>query len=114
MFGSTYVPLSCRLIEEALTNPTKIESVQHELSQRGYPDVGDLFGRKVFGHSTRNHFHDQQNSVLVVFIGGCTLSEINALRILTLSRSDIRFQFYFAPTSIWTHQRILEEIERSQ
>jgi hypothetical protein len=64
--------------------------------------------------SSRTQYHDNQHSVLVVFIGGCTQSEINALRMLAMSKSNIRLQFYFAPTSVWTHTRLLQEIEASQ
>jgi hypothetical protein len=64
--------------------------------------------------SSRTQYHDNQHSVLVVFIGGCTQSEINCLRMLALSRSNTKWQFYFAPTSLWTHERLLKEIESSQ
>lgn len=114
VFGSIYVPLSCRLIEEALINPAKVSAFQHELSQRGYPGAEDLFSQRSTGVSTRSQHHDHHQCILVVFIGGCTLSEINALRMLAFSKSNVKWQFYFAPTSIWTHERLLQEIETSQ
>ncbi|CAF4185768.1 unnamed protein product, partial [Rotaria magnacalcarata] len=49
-----------------------------------------------------------------VFIGGCTQSEINALRMLALSKSNSKWRFYFAPTNVWTHTRLLQEIETAQ
>ncbi|CAF4489051.1 unnamed protein product [Rotaria sp. Silwood1] len=114
VFGSVYVPLSCRLIEEALLNPAKLSTLQHELLQRGYPGADDLYSHRSSGVSTRAQFHEVQQAILVVFIGGCTQSEINALRMLAMSKCNIKWQFYFAPTNIWTHTRLLKEIEASQ
>jgi len=114
VFGSIYVPLSCRLIEDSLTNPTRLSTLQHELLQRGYPGAEDLYSQRSSGISTRTQYYDNQHSVLVVFIGGCTLSEINALRMLAMSRSNTKWQIYFAPTSLWTHERLLKEIDASQ
>ncbi|CAF1179241.1 unnamed protein product [Adineta ricciae] len=114
VFDSIYVPLSCRLIEEALINDGKLAMFQHELIQRGYPGAEDLFVQRSSGVSTRSQFHDNQQSILIVFIGGCTQSEINALRMLALSKSNVKLRFYFAPTSVWTHTRLLQEIEASQ
>ena len=106
--------MSCRLIEEGLTNPERLSVLQHELLQRGYPDAENLFSNRSSGLSARSLYHDHQHSILVVFIGGCTLSEINALRMLAMSKCNVKLQFYFAPTSIWTHARLLKEIEASQ
>ncbi|CAF3370658.1 unnamed protein product [Rotaria socialis] len=114
IFGSIYVPFSCRLIEEALLNPPKLSTLQHELIQRGYPGAEDLFSHRSSGVSTRAQYHDNQQSILVVFIGGCTQSEINALRMLALSKSNSKWRFYFAPTNVWTHTRLLQEIETAQ
>lgn len=102
------------MIEEGLTNIPRLQALQHELIQRGYPGAEDLFSHGSTGFSQRAQYGDNHHSVLVVFIGGCTLSEINALRLFSLSRSNIKWQFYFAPTSLWTHERILKEIELSQ
>jgi hypothetical protein len=33
---------------------------------------------------------------------------------LAMSKSNPKLQFYFAPTSLWTHERLLKEIEASQ
>jgi hypothetical protein len=114
VFGSIYVPLSCRLIEEGLLNPERLSALQQELSQRGYPGADDLFSQRATGKSTRNQGYESHHSVLVVFIGGCTQSEINALRMLAMSKSNVKWQFYFAPTSLWTHARLLDEIQASQ
>ncbi|CAF4151379.1 unnamed protein product, partial [Rotaria magnacalcarata] len=114
IFGSIYVPFSCRLIEEGLLNPAKLSTFQHELIQRGYPGAEDLFSHRSSGVSTRAQYHDNQQSILVVFIGGCTQSEINALRMLALSKSNSKWRFYFAPTNVWTHTRLLQEIETAQ
>jgi len=89
-------------------------TLQHDLNLRGYPDANELFSMRSTGSSTRMHTQDNSHSVLIVFIGGCTLSEINALRLFTLSRSNTRWQLYFAPTSVWTHEKIFKEIENSQ
>ena len=102
------------MIEEGLTNIPRLQALQHELIQRGYPGAEDLFSHGSTGFSQRAQYGDNHHSVLVVFIGGCTLSEINALRLFSLSRSNVKWQFYFAPTSLWTHERILKEIELSQ
>lgn len=109
-----YVPLSCRLIETGLINPNRLSELQQELSQRGYEDFENLFSQRSSGISARNQHVNPHLSVLVVFIGGCTFAEINALRMLALSKSNIKFQFYFAPTSLWTFKRLLQEIEGSQ
>ena len=98
-----------------LINPNRLSEIQQELSQRGYEGFENLFSQRSAGISARNQHVDQYHqSVLVVFIGGCTFSEINALRMLALSRNNVRFQFFFAPTSLWTHTRLLQEIENSQ
>ena len=91
-----------------------MSTLQDELFQRGYPGAGDLFSYRSSGMSTRAQLYNNQHSILVVFIGGCTLSEINALRTLALSKNNTKWQFYFAPTSVWTHTRLLKEIEVSQ
>lgn len=102
------------MIEEALTNTERLATVQHELLQRGYPGAEDLFSHRSSGMSTRSQAYDSSESFLVVFIGGCTQSEINALRMLSMSKTNPKWQFYFAPTNIWTHTRLLQEIETSQ
>jgi hypothetical protein len=33
---------------------------------------------------------------------------------LAMSKSNTKWQFYFAPTSLWTHERFLKEIEAAQ
>ncbi len=102
------------MIEEGLTNEGRLSAFQHELIQRGYPGAEDLFSHRSSGMSMRTQSNDNQQSVLVVFIGGCTQSEINALRMLAMTRSNTKWQIYFAPTSLWTHERLLKEIEASQ
>lgn len=102
------------MIEEGLLNDARLIQFQQDLSQRGYPGSEDLFSQRSSGFSARAQSHDNQQSILIVFIGGCTQSEINALRMLALSKSNVKWQFYFAPTSVWTHTRFLQEIEGSQ
>ncbi|CAF1120848.1 unnamed protein product, partial [Didymodactylos carnosus] len=115
IFGSTYVPLSCRLIEEGLTSIDKLALLQQDVAQRGYVGYEDLYSCNTSPSSSRQTATSSNSplTILVVFIGGCTHSELNALRLLGMSKQSA-WQFYFAPTSVWTHGRLLQEIENSQ
>uniref|UniRef100_A0A8C9ZAH0 VPS33B late endosome and lysosome associated n=1 Tax=Sander lucioperca TaxID=283035 RepID=A0A8C9ZAH0_SANLU len=69
IFSGAYVPLSCKLIEQVLERDgwTGLEEVTRLLN----------------GHEFAN---DAQRIILVMFLGGCTFSEISALRFLGRER----------------------------
>lgn len=79
VYGGAYKPLSCAVIEYVVKNR----------SWKGLDDVVRSWAGPVFTHSQPTSLRKEeglasqtQRIVLVYFIGGCTFSEINALRFL--------------------------------
>lgn len=77
IFSGAYVPLSCKLIEQVLERDgwTGLEEVTRLLNGHEFAITGNS-GADSRGKS------DAQRIILVMFLGGCTFSEISALRFL--------------------------------
>uniref|UniRef100_A0AAQ5XK80 VPS33B late endosome and lysosome associated n=1 Tax=Amphiprion ocellaris TaxID=80972 RepID=A0AAQ5XK80_AMPOC len=73
IFSGAYVPLSCKLIEQVLERDgwTGLEEVTRLLNGNEFAVTGS--------NGAKN---DAQRIILVMFLGGCTFSEISALRFL--------------------------------
>ncbi|KAI0987494.1 hypothetical protein GJ496_003305 [Pomphorhynchus laevis] len=109
VFDGYYVPILCRMIEFQLFNPAMLDDLAL--------DIGDCFQTNDTVKSFRHHaltkmlateMNPADRCVLVVFVGGCTHTEINALRLLATMRG---YNIYFLTTNIWTSERFLKQIE---
>uniref|UniRef100_A0A671U7E2 VPS33B late endosome and lysosome associated n=1 Tax=Sparus aurata TaxID=8175 RepID=A0A671U7E2_SPAAU len=74
IFSGAYVPLSCRLIEQVLERD----------GWTGLEEVTRLLNGHEFAVSGKN---DAQRIIVVMFLGGCTFSEVSALRFLGRERA---------------------------
>uniref|UniRef100_A0A8C6L665 VPS33B late endosome and lysosome associated n=1 Tax=Nothobranchius furzeri TaxID=105023 RepID=A0A8C6L665_NOTFU len=92
VFSGAYVPLSCKLIEQVLEKDgwTGLEEVTRLLN-------GHEFAPK----------NNAQRVVLVMFLGGCTFSEISALRFLGREKG---YKFIVVTTSIINSSRLIEAL----
>ncbi|KAM4747571.1 vacuolar protein sorting-associated protein 33B [Rhinophrynus dorsalis] len=99
IFSGAYIPLSCKIIEQVLQRRswTGLEEVTRLLN-------GNEFSEQL---SDRNSHTDTQRTIVAVFLGGCTFSEISALRFLG---KEIGYKFIFLTTSIMNSARILESL----
>ncbi|XP_053573680.1 vacuolar protein sorting-associated protein 33B isoform X2 [Bombina bombina] len=97
IFSGAYIPLSCKLIEQVLNRKgwTGLEEVTRLLN-------GNEFAEQL---SEKVSSPDSQRVILVVFLGGCTFSEISALRFLG---KEMGCRFIFLTTSIMNSARLLE------
>ncbi|KAG7271767.1 hypothetical protein CRUP_032670 [Coryphaenoides rupestris] len=102
IFSGAYVPLSCKLIEQVLERDgwTGLEEVTrllngHEFAVSGSSDA-DGKARS-----------DPQRTVLVMFLGGCTFSEISALRFLGKEKG---YKFIIVTTAITNSARLIESL----
>ncbi|XP_076003047.1 vacuolar protein sorting-associated protein 33B [Genypterus blacodes] len=100
IFSGAYVPLSCKLVEQVLERDgwTGLEEVTRLLNGQEFAftgsNGGDLKGK-----------NDAQRVILVMFLGGCTFSEISALRFLGRERG---YKFIVVTTAITNSVRLLE------
>ncbi|XP_038623346.1 vacuolar protein sorting-associated protein 33B [Tachyglossus aculeatus] len=99
VFSGSYVPLSCRIIEQVLERK----------SWQGLEDVVRLLHGNEFADldttAVENPPSVSQRLILAVFLGGCTFSEISALRFLGRERG---YRFVFLTTAITSSARLLE------
>ncbi|XP_029430340.1 vacuolar protein sorting-associated protein 33B isoform X2 [Rhinatrema bivittatum] len=97
IFSGAYIPLSCKIIEQVLDRKawTGMEEVVRLLNGNEFADPISE------GISTS----DFQRLILVVFLGGCTFSEISALRFLGKAKG---YRFIFLTTAITNSARMLE------
>ncbi|NWR12662.1 VP33B protein, partial [Paradoxornis webbianus] len=99
VFGGAYVPLSCKIIEQVL----------ERRGWQGLEEVVRLLNGNEFCVSDSavedNPAWDSQRVVLAVFLGGCTFSEIAALRFLGKERGC---KFIFLTTAITNSARMME------
>uniref|UniRef100_A0A803VN53 VPS33B late endosome and lysosome associated n=1 Tax=Ficedula albicollis TaxID=59894 RepID=A0A803VN53_FICAL len=100
VFGGAYVPLSCKIIEQVL-------------ERRGWQGLEEVV-RLLNGNDAApradstvedNPACEAQRVVLAVFLGGCTFSEIAALRFLGKERGC---KFIFLTTAITNSARMME------
>ncbi|XP_064932995.1 vacuolar protein sorting-associated protein 33B isoform X2 [Columba livia] len=99
VFSGAYIPLSCKIIEQVLERRgwQGLEEVVRLLNGNEF-SVSDSAGED-------NPAGDAQRVILAVFLGGCTFSEIAALRFLGKERG---FKFIFLTTAITNSARMLE------
>jgi hypothetical protein len=102
VFGGSYIPLSCKLVENAIfgRNFTNEEIVKH-LTGNNFQSCKASSAKD----STLKRNAAQTQIALVYFIGGITYSEIAALRFWG-SRNNV--QFIFASTSIINGEKLLD------
>ncbi|XP_030353715.1 vacuolar protein sorting-associated protein 33B isoform X4 [Strigops habroptila] len=105
VFSGAYVPLSCKIIEQVL-------------ERRGWQGLEEVL-RLLNGHefsvsdSTAEDgaAAEAQRVVLAVFLGGCTFSEIAALRFLGKERGC---KFIFLTTAITNSARVMEAMSEAR
>ncbi|XP_069654859.1 LOW QUALITY PROTEIN: vacuolar protein sorting-associated protein 33B [Haliaeetus albicilla] len=99
VFSGAYVPLSCKIIEQVLERRGWL----------GLEEVVRLLNGNEFSVSDSavedNPAWDSQRVILAVFLGGCTFSEIAALRFLGKERGC---KFIFLTTAITNSARMME------
>ncbi|KAK2854276.1 hypothetical protein Q5P01_006937 [Channa striata] len=102
IFSGAYVPLSCKLVEQVLERDgwTGLEEVTRLLNGQEFSAQGSK-GAEL---STKS---DSQRVILVVFLGGCTFSEISALRFLGRERG---YTFIVLTTAITNSSRLIEAL----
>ncbi|XP_068131354.1 vacuolar protein sorting-associated protein 33B [Hyperolius riggenbachi] len=103
VFSGAYVPLSCKLVEHVLARKgwTGLEEVTRLLN-------GNEFAEQL---SDKNMHIESQRIILVVFLGGCTFSEISALRFLG---KETGYKFVFLTTSITNAARMMESMTETK
>ncbi|XP_071610120.1 vacuolar protein sorting-associated protein 33B isoform X1 [Heliangelus exortis] len=99
VFSGAYVPLSCKIIEQVLERRgwLGLEEVVRLLNGNEF-SVSDSTGEETPPG-------ESQRIVLAIFLGGCTFSEIAALRFLGKERG---LKFIFLTTAITNSARMLE------
>nr|XP_046251888.1 vacuolar protein sorting-associated protein 33B [Scatophagus argus]XP_046251899.1 vacuolar protein sorting-associated protein 33B [Scatophagus argus] len=102
IFSGAYVPLSCKLIEQVLERDgwTGLEEVTRLLNGHEFAVSGGVGG-------DLRAKNDAQRIILVMFLGGCTFSEISALRFLGRERG---YKFIVVTTAITNSSRLLEAL----
>ncbi|XP_035769611.1 vacuolar protein sorting-associated protein 33B [Neolamprologus brichardi] len=102
IFSGAYIPLSCKLIEQVLERDgwTGLEEVTRLLNGHEFAVTGSS------GVDSRGK-NDTQRIILVMFLGGCTYSEISALRFLGREKG---YKFIVVTTAITNSSRLLEAL----
>ncbi|XP_068580429.1 vacuolar protein sorting-associated protein 33B [Cebidichthys violaceus] len=106
IFSGAYVPLSCKLVEQVLERDgwTGLEEVTRLLNGHEFAVTGSS------GADSRAK-SDAQRIILVMFLGGCTFSEISALRFLGRERG---YKFIVVTTAITNSSRLIESLLGNQ
>ncbi|XP_077173964.1 vacuolar protein sorting-associated protein 33B [Paroedura picta] len=100
VFSGAYTPLSCKMVEQVLERK----------SWQGLEEAVRLLSGNEFlaiDTAAEDNPWDSQRIVLAVFLGGCTFSEISALRFLGKERG---LRFVFLTTAITNSARLLESM----
>uniref|UniRef100_A0A673JYW1 Vacuolar protein sorting-associated protein 33B n=1 Tax=Sinocyclocheilus rhinocerous TaxID=307959 RepID=A0A673JYW1_9TELE len=97
VFSGAYIPLSCKLIEQVLERD----------GWTGLEEVTRMLNGQEFAVTEARNKTDAQRIVLVMFLGGCTFSEISALRFLGKERGC---RFIVVTTAITNSARLLEAL----
>ncbi|XP_070334431.1 vacuolar protein sorting-associated protein 33B isoform X3 [Odocoileus virginianus] len=99
VFSGAYVPLSCRIIEQVL-------------ERRGWQGLDEVVrllncSELAFTDMTKDDKASSESLrlILVVFLGGCTFSEISALRFLGREKG---YRFIFLTTAVTNSARLME------
>uniref|UniRef100_A0A8C9EW04 Vacuolar protein sorting-associated protein 33B n=1 Tax=Pavo cristatus TaxID=9049 RepID=A0A8C9EW04_PAVCR len=105
VFSGAYTPLSCKIIEQVL----------ERRGWQGLEEVVRLLNGSEFamadGGLEEGAGGDAQRVVLAVFLGGCTFSEIAALRFLGKERGC---RFIFLTTAITSSARMMEAMAEAK
>lgn len=103
IFSGAYIPLSCKLIEQVLERDgwTGLEEVTRMLNGQDFAVTGGSSSSEARNKS------NGQRIILVMFLGGCTYSEISALRFLGKERGC---RFIVLTTAITNSGRLLEAL----
>ncbi|XP_015284243.1 PREDICTED: vacuolar protein sorting-associated protein 33B [Gekko japonicus] len=106
VFSGAYTPLSCKMVEQVLERRSwqGLEEAVRLLS-------GNEFAAAAPGTAAEENSWDSQRIILAVFLGGCTFSEISALRFLGKERG---LRFVFLTTAITSSARLLEAMTESR
>ncbi|XP_051919895.1 vacuolar protein sorting-associated protein 33B [Hippocampus zosterae] len=98
VFSGAYIPLSCKLIEQVLERD----------GWTGLEEVTRLLNGNEFAVTGKNGAKNEARRIVVVmFLGGCTYSEISALRFLGRERG---YKFIVVTTAITSSSRLLEAL----
>lgn len=108
IFSGAYSPLSCKLVEQCLQKEGffGMEEITKNLPGGVYADV-KLKTPGKGGKAASNTPGRAARVVLVYFLGGCSYSEISALRFLG---KQTGYRFIVATTSIFTGSSLLETV----
>ncbi|KAM9313049.1 vacuolar protein sorting-associated protein 33B [Gastrophryne carolinensis] len=103
VFSGAYIPLSCKIIEQVLARKgwTGLDEVTRLLN---FSEFTEQF-------SDKSSYLSSQRICLVVFLGGCTFTEISALRFLG---KETGYKFVFLTTSITNGARIMESMTETK
>uniref|UniRef100_A0A671K4C8 Vacuolar protein sorting-associated protein 33B-like n=1 Tax=Sinocyclocheilus anshuiensis TaxID=1608454 RepID=A0A671K4C8_9TELE len=97
VFSGAYIPLSCKLIEQVMERD----------GWTGLEEVARMLNGQEFAVTEARNKTDAQRIVLVMFLGGCTYSEISALRFLGKERGC---RFIVVTTAVTNSARLLEAL----
>ncbi|KAM6942942.1 vacuolar protein sorting-associated protein 33B [Xenentodon cancila] len=102
IFSGAYIPLSCKLIEQVLERDgwTGLEDVTRLLNGHEFAVTGNN-GADLRAKS------EAQRIILVMFLGGCTFSEISALRFLGREKG---YKFIVVTTAVTNSSRLMEAL----
>lgn len=107
IFNGAYIPLSCKVIEQVLQREgwTGLEEVARLLN-------GNEFADSVSGSlSELKPTVDSQLPIMVVFLGGCTFSEIAGLRFMGKEKG---YRFIILTTAITNSSRLMDTISETK
>ncbi|XP_018618888.2 vacuolar protein sorting-associated protein 33B isoform X2 [Scleropages formosus] len=101
VFSGAYIPLSCKLIEQVLERDgwTGLEEVTRMLNGNEFVVTASHSG------ADARFKTDSQRIILVMFLGGCSYSEISALRFLGREKG---YKFIVLTTAIINSARLME------
>jgi len=105
VFSGAYTPISCRLVEQVLSDGLPL-----------FEEISKVFGVAAFSsrmtsparsNSSASGALKRSKCVLVMFLGGCTFSEISAIRLLS---NKLGYRIIVGTTAIINGTRLLESI----
>ncbi|TSK20022.1 Vacuolar protein sorting-associated protein 33B [Bagarius yarrelli] len=107
IFSGAYIPLSCKLIEQVLERDgwSGLEEVTRLLNGHEFAVTGGSSGTEARIKT------DSQRIILVMFLGGCTYSEMSALRFIGREKG---YKFIVVTTAITNSGRLLEALLERQ
>ncbi|KAL7673174.1 hypothetical protein ACOME3_008042 [Neoechinorhynchus agilis] len=111
VFDGVYSPLLVRLIEIVLFRSELIEEIDRQFNVFHLNAQAKRHRNRSIAEQQRgNDPNELERSVLVVFIGGCTHSELNSLRMVGGANG---YAIRFLTTSIFNYERLLESVDGS-